>query len=111
MANTTVQSRNTIQITGLDADWLWDTEFSEIAASLGGMWVRSIQFNPSAANDVMIINDGGIDGPSIFDVKCTADTDQRVKYFDPPLYCAPVIDITDCTLGTAANAKVIITLD
>lgn len=109
MANTTTIGKNHIQITGLDADWTWNTELSE-HAHMNGIIVKSIQFNPSGANDVFIIHEGGIDGASIFEVKCTGDTDNRVKYFDPPLHCAPVIDISDCTLATAANAKVIIEL-
>ena len=106
MANTTAINGRFIQITGLDADWLYSSDLP--VALQSGLSVKSIQFNPSAASDVMVINEGGINGASIFHVKCTGDTDQRIKYFNPPTRMQPVIDISDCTLGTAANAKVII---
>jgi len=111
-ANTTTIDGSIIQIiphSTFDADWIWSTELSE-HNHMNGIVIRSIQFNPSAANDIMIIHEAGVDGPNIFHVKCTADTDQRIKYFNPPLHCAPVIDASDCTLGTPANARVLIEL-
>ena len=57
----------------------------------------------------MIIRDDGIDAAEFFDPgKQADDYDGRVLYFREPLEVNPVIDITDCTLGTAANAKVMI---
>ena len=105
MANTTTENGRVIEITGLDADWQ-----GSVDTSMSRMKIESIQFNPSAADDVMIIHDGGLNNASLMDVTCQNVYDQRVKYFHPPVWADPVIDISDCTLGTAANAKVIITI-
>lgn len=106
MANTTTVGRGTIVITGLDSDWSYSTDGgfdSDI-----GCKVSSIQFLPSAANDIMQIHDGGVDGALIFDSGPAGGTAPIFKNFDPPRWVRPVIDISDCTLGTAANAKVMI---
>lgn len=106
MANTTTHGRGTVQITGLDADWLYSTN-GGFDANMG-MCVSAIEFVPSTANDRMIIHDGGIDAAPIFDSGLVTTVDPVIKYFNPPKWTRPVIDISDCTLGTAANAKVII---
>ncbi len=106
MANTTVKSRATIQITGLDADWTWDTDGG--FNTFHGVRVSSIQFLPSAASDVMIVHDGGVDGADIFNSGPTVGTSPLYKNFDPPVLLRPVIDISDCTLDSAGDAKVII---
>jgi hypothetical protein len=108
---TTVGSSNlTVEITGLDADWAWSTDLSgELAASER---IQAIFFYPSAALDRMIVRDGGIDAATLCDsgIVMGAD-DPRVCYFEPPIGAEAVIDITDCTLDTAANAKVVILLE
>jgi len=106
MANTTLCTRGTIQITGLDADWTLATDLVTYAAS--GILITSIQFNPSATNDRMIIHDGGIDAVQPFNVICGSSADIKIKYFNSPDFMWPVIDITDCTLSVAASAMVII---
>jgi hypothetical protein len=102
MANTVVTSGHIVQITGLDADWLW-TSLDPHFHHLG---LISIQFNPSAANDIFAMRNIVVaTGLFIMKVKCAGDTDQRIKYF----YGAklqPVLDISDCTLGTAGNCLV-----
>lgn len=104
--NTTTQDAGIIQITGLDADWFWNV--STDAGLSYCINITSIEFVPSAANDRMIIHDGGIDGVPIFDSGIVSDTDTRIKYFSGDKCLKPVIDITDCTLGTAASAQVTI---
>lgn len=106
MANTTTQGRGTVQIIGLDADWSYYTDggFDEDI----GMFVSSIQFNPSAASDIMIVHDGSIDAAEIFNSGPAGGTAPIFKNFDPPRWVRPFIDISDCTLDTAANAKVLI---
>jgi len=106
MANVTTVGRGTIQITGLDADWLYTTDGS-FDADIGCL-ISSVQFLPSAANDVMQIHDGGVDGAVIFDSGPAGGTAPIFKNFDPPRWVRPVIDISDCVLDTEANAKVII---
>ena len=105
MANTTTHGRGTLTITGLDADWLYTTGGGFNADV--GMKLQSITFKPSTVNDVMVIHDGSIDGAVIFDSGTTAGDDPLVKYYDGT-WRRPVIDISDCTLGTAANAAVMI---
>jgi len=102
MANTTIKG-NIIQITDLDADW-----YGNVDANMHEMKISSIQFNPSATDDIMIIHDGSLDGATLFKVKCVDTYDQRIKYFDPPIWANPVIDISDCTIASPINAEVII---
>ena len=107
-ANTTTHGRGTIVITVLDAaDWHYDTSTDGGFDTDIGMLVSSIQFIPSAASDRMIIHDGGIDGASIFDSGVTGGVAPIFKNFDPPRLVTPVIDITDCTLGTTGAAVII----
>lgn len=103
MSNTTTIQGPIITISGLDADWIWSTD----TVFTNGIKVHSIRFHPSAANDVMIINDHSIGGPEVFRVKCSGDTDDRVQYYDGA-WLQPCIDISDCTLSTAANCRVTI---
>ena len=105
MANTTLFDGNIITITGLDADWNAATESKTSHRPF--LKVQAIQFIPSAASDRMIIHDNGIDAIDIFDSGTVTDAnDSRIQYYDPPLICNPVIDISDCTFGTAGNCKV-----
>jgi hypothetical protein len=109
MANVTTKGRGIITITGLDADWLYTTDGgfdSEV-----GLMCKSIQFNPGAAADRMIIRDGGLDSAKVFDSGPAAGTVPIVEYLDGK-WVRPVIDISDCTLGagTLANCEVIIHL-
>ena len=103
MANTTVVAGQTIQVTGLNADW------SALVDVGKRITISSIQYTPSGA-DIFIIHDRGIDGVELFHVKCADDKDQRIKYFNPAIHVNPVIDITDCTLVVAANAVLTFTL-
>ena len=107
MANTTKISGRQIMITGLDADWSIDNDLTGYDA---GFKIISIVFVPSAANDVMVIKNskaGTAADADMFRVKVTGDTDQRIEYYYGNVHF-PFIDISDCTLGTAANAKVLI---
>lgn|SRR5574343_194861 len=116
-ANTTAVSTSgeSIQITGLDADWYWETEITastSISSDVKYSRIKAIFFYPSAANDRFIIHDGGLDTAPIFDSGLvTAATDARVAYYVPSAAPNLVIDISDCTLSNAANAKVVILLD
>ena len=111
-ANTIVvtDQNQVITITGLDEDF--DASLATETMGLlrnGILKVWAVVFIPSATNDRMIIRDNGIDEPEFFDPGPYADSyDARVLYFIEPLEVNPVIDISDCILGTAANAKVMI---
>ena len=116
-ANTTLvgSSLTTVEITGLDADWSWPGDivtpgtFSDKVATAK---IRSIKFYPSAANDRMVIRDGGNDAATFFDSGLvSAATDPRIEYYDPPRHVDLYIDISDSTLNTAANCKVVIQIE
>lgn len=104
MANVTTVGRHTIQITGLDADWIMgtDTEFEHA-------YIESIQFIPSLAADRMIIHENGIDGPCFFDSGPAQNTGPIFERCGG-VFAKLVIDISDCTLDTAASAKVLINI-
>ena len=116
-ANTTLvgSSLTTIEITGLDADWNWATDI--VAASFNSKIdtakIRSIKFYPSAANDRMIIRDGGNDNATFFDSGLvSAAADPRIEYYtDNPRHIDLYIDISDSVLSTAANCKVVIQIE
>ena len=111
-ANTIVvtDQNQVITITGLDEDFDASTATETLGLLRNGVLkVWMVVFIPSATNDRMIIRDNGIDAPEFFDPGIYSDAyDSRVLYFYEPLEVNPVIDISDCTLGTAANAKVMI---
>ena len=107
MANTTTFHGVTIEITGLDVDWWWKVDLPAFIRNPNGIWLESIQFRPSAANDRMIVRDGGLDNAPIIDVTCSSATDQKIEYIKSKALQRPVIDIDDCTLSTPANCKVI----
>lgn len=109
MSNTTLVSGSMVSITGLDENWVWSTELSDFAG-LGAIKVKSIAFDPGAANDEMQVRNGGIDGAPLLKVTVAGVNDQRIKYFNPPIWCQPYIDISDCTLGSAATSEVLIEL-
>jgi len=98
--NTTAIGAHCVTITGLDADWDSTSHFNF------PLDIWCIVFYPSATGDQMIIHNGDLDDEEFYDSDEVADAyDTRVIYF-PPNSTNPVIDISDCTLGTAANAKV-----
>lgn len=114
MANTTTITGNVISIV-LDGstDWLLsDTGDSSGGTTLlvdcvkTGLSVDSITFVPSAANDIILINEDNLSGAEIFSAKA-ATTNPITTYYHG-LWLHPAIDASDCTLGTAANARVII---
>jgi hypothetical protein len=99
-ANVVAIGANCVTITGLDEDWDWGDTYNY------PLDIWCIVFYPSATDDRMIVHNGDIDDEEFFDSDKVADEyDTRVIYF-PPNSIVPVIDISDCTLGTAASAKV-----
>ena len=68
MANTTTVNGRFKQITGLDADWKWNSDLPTEFQLGGGIMIKAIQFHPSAQNDRMIIREGHIDGAAIADL-------------------------------------------
>ena len=111
MANTVTFQGKIIQITPDGTqDWYPSSTTTGEGLGLPTDWicVKSIAFEPSAANDALVINEAGTDGPSIMHVSCTATTDQKIKYFGDGSWIRPYMDASDCTFGTAANARILI---
>jgi len=113
MANTTSIDGRTIEIT-LDGstDWEWDSA-TEIAAapelselSKGRLWVHSIVFKPSAADDKVAIREGGIAGTKMFDVICVDAYDEKVMYFDRD-FDGLYIDASDITSSSSAKVTIV----
>jgi len=109
MANSTKIGTRSIEITGLDADWYWNVEL--VGHSAIDKLIRKIAFYPSLATDRFIIREGSIDGATIFDTGIVTDTGARVDPHRKPLNMPLVIDISGCTLDTAASAKVVIWIE
>lgn len=117
MANTTTLHDKFLTITGLDADWTTPGDLPGFLPS--GICVKSIRVHPSATGDIIIIKNGKgshktaaatiattATAPEILRAKFSADTDQRVSYHNEGNRMFPFIDISDCTLSNAANARV-----
>lgn len=72
MANTADTSKAgkivEVTFTGTGADWNYSTD-----GGFDEMYVKSIIWHPSGADDVLVVNEGGIDGPSIVHWKAYAD--------------------------------------
>jgi len=97
-----------VQVTyaGTGADWNCLTDMG-----LKTLKVKSIVWHPTAADDILVINEGGIDGPSILHTKASAASDTKVKYFgENGTWMTPYIDLTDCTFGTVTSTKIIFEL-
>ena len=72
-----------------------------------GLKVYSIRVHPSAASDVIIIHEEGLDGASMFEAKFSGDTSDKVQYYGGQ-WMHPVLDASDCTMDTAANVRITI---
>jgi hypothetical protein len=116
MANTTNINDTTVTI---KFDGATDWVYTSITGSADcGLKVRSILFDPSGENDVMIIKSSrlGIADTSsaaiVFPVKCSGDTDQRAKSYggDNGQIMFPFVDATDITLSSASAASLTIEL-
>jgi hypothetical protein len=111
MANTadTTKAGHFVQVmySGTGADWA----YTDMGFGSGAVKVKSIMWFPTATDDVLIINEGGIDGPSIVHAKAADDTDTLQFLFgDGGTWMKPYIDLTDCTFGTVTSTKIIFEL-
>jgi hypothetical protein len=104
-----------IQITGLDADWYLTNDGVSAGLSQAevnqGVFVEYIIMVPSAANDRFVFRNsaGGDDGQAAFlDTGAIQDAEARIYVPPDEKKLWPFLDISACTLDTAANAKVII---
>ena len=116
MANTTKLTAHVLMITGLDADWDVTTDLNELLKN--GLWVRSIHFHPSATDDIAIVKSDRVGiantatAPEVFNSQTLSASDERIKYFNGKngQRLWPIIDISDWTLSTASDARLIFEL-
>lgn len=122
MANTTKLADHFLQIKGLDEDWSVPGDLPGFKDT--GLYVKSITFYPSAANDILLIKQGlssqgttaaaiatTVTAAGIMEVKAATGDPIRFE-FDQKCGSRmwPFIDISDCTFGTAGNARIDIEL-
>jgi hypothetical protein len=107
---TATKKNAVITITTLDADWAWTDTFTSGVEYSAGIKIISIQFNPSATDDICVIEEASDAGPCLFYVKCLDTYDQRIKYYRGARL-KPVFDLSDSTITTAANASIQITYE
>lgn len=87
MANTTSSSGFVTNISEMDSDWTGEY------ASL-----QSIQFNPGATSDVLVVKHKDASGPIIFKTTADSASDEVIKYFHE-VGLQPFIDYSACTLS------------
>ena len=104
-ASATSKSGNVIQVTftGAGGDWVWSTNGGYTG---DGIKVRAIEWLPSAANDILVVNEGGADGPSIVHWKAGGISDSKQITYGSGVWMKPYIDFTDCTFTTTTTTKV-----
>ena len=95
MANTVATSGVRIMLSTIDSDWNLQDTFSD----LDKIHLNNIMFVPGAANDILVVRDGAIDGPVIMYVEGSATTDQRILY-GHGMTCNPYIYESECTLSS-----------
>jgi len=103
--NTVNHVGNVIEISAIDSDWTWTDTLPERS---DGIKVKSIQFNPGAADDVLVIEEASASGPRSVYFKCADTTVQKTKYFDD-VKIKPFLDESDCTLSEGATVIIIFT--
>lgn len=107
MANTTTHAPGKIHIVpDGSTDWSYITDGGFSAGV--GIKVASIQFNPSAANDILVVRSKTVTGTKIHKLGPSAGTENLYDANDPPQWEEPVIEADDLTLSTPANAEIII---
>ena len=98
-------SQQLITFTTVDADWHWYDSFPNNRNR--GIQIFFIRFNPGAASDRCVINDGSIDGAALFDSSVAADTgDGTIVYYPEGVYFKPVLDASDGTYNAAAKITI-----
>ena len=110
MANTadTTKDGNVINVTysGSGDDWNYSDD-----GGYSVMKIRAIIWLPSGANDILVINNEGIDGASIVHWKASAITDTKQMAFGGDgVRFKPHIDLTDCTYADLTITKIIFIL-
>jgi hypothetical protein len=94
---TQIESRGGLVITAIAADWSYNVSKPPFWEDLPR--IASIQFDPGAAADVLVIKDGSDAAAT----RCSlgpvdGQGDQRIKYFFGARF-VPYIDFSECTLS------------
>lgn len=115
MADTSVTTKagNVVQVTYTDngADWNYlSGGTADTSIFKAPIKVKAIQWHPSADGDILIINEGGVDGPSIVEVEATDTGGVYHMTYGEGVFMRPYIELGDQTWGTDANIKVIFIL-
>ena len=87
MANTIKRNDPVIELTAIDSDWTGPRRR-----------LQSIQFNPGASGDVLIIKERDENGPIMFQTEADGASDEVIKYFHG-VELEPFLDVSDCTLS------------
>jgi hypothetical protein len=102
---TQVELNGVLEITSISADW--DYKASKPAGWPNRPQIASVQFNPGAADDELMIREQESGGPERFFSKCENAYDQRCKYYFGNRII-PYIVFSESTLS--AGHKVVIEL-
>jgi hypothetical protein len=103
-ANTETQEGNTIMLV-LDGTTNWDSRIN----NPGGLNLFMVVFSPSAAGDNLVVRHNGPDGNIIFPGKSVSGEPLALQFPESLLF-KPYIKASDCTLGTAASARVMLVI-
>lgn len=110
MASTAVTALDDTQLqityTSSGANWDIDTDLPGFKDS--GIRAKSIQFDPGASGDVCVVRNKSATGAILMKVKCTADSDQRVKYLGGATgkRIFPYIVLSQQTFSSAAGVVI-----
>lgn len=77
MANTTTKGKWVIDVL-FDGATAWD--MADHYAS--GLCIESLEFKPTATDDLLIVKETSATGPRLFDVKAATAYDSKIKYFN-----------------------------
>ena len=77
MANTTTKGKWVIDVL-FDGATAWDMadHYAE------GLCIESLEFKPTATDDLIIVKETSATGPRLFDVKAATAYDSKIKYFN-----------------------------
>ena len=81
------------------------TDWDSATLFPSGMILQYIAFYPSAAGDIIQVRDGSATGPAFFKFKDLGGGGTLIYYGNSIV--KPYFKASDCTFGTAANARII----
>lgn len=101
---TVLKTGNFVNITSVSAD----LSHENIFAKSEEVKIKSIEFIPGAANDIISIKNGSDSSASICKLGSGVAAESAVKYFGKGQYMRVLIDFSECTL--TAGHKLILEL-